>query len=345
MQTWRLLFLPFSLIYLLIVSIRNKCYDWGWFKCYAIKNPSICVGNITVGGTGKSPLVIYLIEQFKDRQQVVVLSRGYGRKTKGLQIAKENSTAEDIGDEPLMYWNRFDKEIPVIVAEERKVGVQYIEKNYPNALIILDDAFQHRKVKAGFSIVCMTYERPIFKDFVFPAGNLRESRFGLKRANLTLITKCPQRIDTKLFSEKLGLNQDDLFYSRITYKDLSELDSDKISKILLVTGIAKPEYLNRYLAEKLDGKLEVEGLFFPDHHDFSQKDIETIQQKVAIFGKNSLAIVTTEKDWMRLKPFEKELKDSEISIYIQYMSIAIENESKFIEQIKSYVTRANERSS
>jgi tetraacyldisaccharide 4'-kinase len=340
MQTWRLLFLPFSLIYLLIVSIRNKCYDWGWFKSYEIKNPSICVGNITVGGTGKSPLVVYLIEQFKDTQQVVVLSRGYGRKTKGLQFANENSTAEDIGDEPLMYWNRFEKQIPVIVAEERKVGVQYIEKNYPNALIILDDAFQHRKVKAGFSIVCMTYDRPIFKDFVFPAGNLRESQSGLKRSNLTLMTKCPDKIETNNFSTKLGINNNELFYSRITYKQIPELNSNEFSKILLVTGIAKPEYLNRYLAEKYN----VEGLFFPDHHDFSRKDIETIQQKVAIFGKNSLAIVTTEKDWMRLKPFEQELKDIGIPIYIQYMSIAIENESKFIEQIKSYVTRANERS-
>ncbi|MFN6074510.1 MAG: tetraacyldisaccharide 4'-kinase [Fluviicola sp.] len=340
MQTWRLLFLPFSLIYLLIVSIRNKCYDWGWFKSYEIKNPSICVGNITVGGTGKSPLVVYLIEQFKDTQQVVVLSRGYGRKTKGLQFANENSTAEDIGDEPLMNWNRFEKQIPVIVAEERKVGVQYIEKNYPNALIILDDAFQHRKVKARFSIVCMTYDRPIFKDFVFPAGNLRESRSGLKRSDLTLITKCPEIIESSNFSTKLGINNNKLFYSRITYKQIPELNSNEFSKILLVTGIAKPEYLNRYLAEKYS----VEGLFFPDHHDFSRKDIETIQQKVAIFGKNSLAIVTTEKDWMRLKPFEQELKDFGIPIYIQYMSIAIENESKFIEQIKSYVTRANERS-
>lgn len=340
MQTWRLLFLPFSLIYLLIVSIRNKCYDWGFFKSYEIKNPSICVGNITVGGTGKSPLVVYLIEQFKDTQQVVVLSRGYGRKTKGLQIANENSTAEDIGDEPLMYWKRFNHEIPVIVAEERKVGVQYIENNFPNALIILDDAFQHRKVKAGYSIVCMTYDRPLFKDFVFPAGNLRESRSGLKRSNLTLITKCPEIIEASNFSTKLGIHNNELFYSRITYKPIPELNSNEISKILLVTGIAKPEYLNRYLAEKYS----VDGLFFPDHHDFSRKDIETIQQKVAIFGKNSLAIVTTEKDWMRLKPFEKELKEIGIPIYIQYMSIAIENESKFIEQIKSYVTRANERS-
>lgn len=341
MQTWRLLFLPFSLIYLLIVSIRNKCFDWGIFKSYEIKNHSICVGNITVGGTGKSPLVVYLIEQFKDSQQVVVLSRGYGRKTKGLQIANENSTAEEIGDEPLMYWKRFNHEVPVFVAEERKVGVQFIEKNYPNALIILDDAFQHRKVKAGFSIVCMTYDRPIFKDFLFPAGNLRESRRGLKRSNLTLITKCPDKIEPQNFNRKLGLQGKELFYSRIKYRNIDEIDSKEISKILLITGIAKPEYLNRYLAEKYN----VEGLFFPDHHDFSRKDIETIQQKVAIFGKNSLAIVTTEKDWMRLKPFEKELNDIGIPIYIQYMSIAIENESKFIEQIKSYVIRANERSS
>ncbi len=342
MHRFRIILLPFSLIYLTIVSLRNWLYEVRIFSSYEIKNPSICVGNITVGGTGKSPLVAYLVEQFRE-QNPVILSRGYGRKTKGFILASVNSDANEIGDEPLMYWKRFEHSVPVIVCEDRKTAVLYIEKNFPNSLIILDDAFQHRKVKPGFSIVCMTVDRPVFKDFVFPAGNLREGRHGLKRADLTLVTKCvevPTKQSARFFATKLTLNSEQLFFSRITYTKLFEKEKDSFEKIVLLTGIAKPEYLNRYLSEKF----EVEGIFFPDHHNFSQKDIETIQQKVATFGTKSLALVTTEKDWMRLLPFENQLKALNSPIYIQHMSIAIENETHFLEKIKAYVTRANERS-
>lgn len=345
MQTMRLILLPFSWIYGIVVSLRNWLYSSGIKKSVPIPGKSICIGNITVGGTGKSPLTAYLASHFSEFRPVI-LSRGYGRKTRGLLVANETSTASEIGDEPMMYWTNFDKKIPVVVAEKRQIGVDYIRKEHASSLILLDDAFQHRAVKAGLNILLMTYDRPVFRDFAFPAGNLRETRAGMKRADIILVTKCPNSIPEEIknqFFTKLPLSKDQIFFSRVAYGPLKGLFGAKwksFDKLILVTGIAQPEPLYRFLAEKHS----IEAITFPDHHRFTSADIQQIQQKVATFANESCAVVTTEKDAVRFAEWEHEIRASEIPFFVQQISLHIEQEQAFNDLINKYVTRTNETS-
>lgn len=205
MKAIRWLLIPFSLIYGFIVFIRNKCYDWGIFKTVHIPIKSICVGNLSVGGTGKTPHVDYLIQHFlQSDTRIAVLSRGYGRQTNGVLIATESSTSADLGDEPLQYKQRYGDQIDVVVAEKRVLGVQAIQEKLPKTeLILLDDAFQHRAVQAGFSILITPFDDLFTNDFMLPTGNLREWKSGKKRANLIVVSKCPP---TCLPKPKLALS-------------------------------------------------------------------------------------------------------------------------------------------
>ncbi|MDF3028781.1 MAG: Tetraacyldisaccharide 4-kinase [Fluviicola sp.] len=345
MYSWRIVLLPFSWLYGLVVSIRNWFYNIGLFKSQPIQGASICIGNITVGGTGKSPLTAYIANLFK-AERPVILSRGYGRKTQGLHIANSQSTASEIGDEPMMYWTNFNHQIPVIVAEKRQIGVDWIRKNNEDSLILLDDAFQHRAVKAGLNILLMTYDRPVFSDFVFPAGNLREPRAGMKRADLALVTKCPDGLtenDKLPFRKKIPLEQDRIFFSEVVYGTLKGLFGaiwEPFDQIILVTGIARPEPLYRFLAENH----RVEALKFPDHHSFTREDIQQIQQKVATFANQRCVVVTTEKDAVRFAEWKEVILESNIPFFVQSISLKIDREEDFKELLKNYVVRANERS-
>lgn len=345
MDKFRLLLIPFSWLYALIVSIRNWMFDAGIKKSQPIPGASICIGNITVGGTGKSPLTAYLAHFFRT-ENPVILSRGYGRKTQGLLVADSASTASEIGDEPMMYWTNFNQQVPVVVAEKRQIGVDWIRENSPGSLILLDDAFQHRAVKAGLNILLMTYDRPIFSDFVFPAGNLREPRAGMKRADIALVTKCPQGISEKdkiPFRKKIPLNAANIFFSEVIYGDLKGLFGAvwrPVDQLILVTGIAQPEPLYRFLAENH----RIEAIKFPDHHSFTQADIQLIQQKVATFANQRCAVVTTEKDAVRLAEWKDAISESGIPFFVQSISLKIDREEDFKELLKNYVVRANERS-
>ncbi|MNK02193.1 Tetraacyldisaccharide 4'-kinase [compost metagenome] len=345
MDKFRLLLLPFSWLYGLIVSFRNWFYNIGIFKSRPIPGASICIGNITVGGTGKSPLTAYLADLFK-AEKPVILSRGYGRKTQGLLVADQTSTASEIGDEPMMYWTNFDQQIPVVVAEKRQIGVDWIRENKPDSLILLDDAFQHRAVKAGLNILLMTYDRPVFSDFVFPAGNLREPRAGMKRADLALVTKCPKELTENnqlRFREKIPLDPGKIFFSEVIYGDLKGLFGaiwKPVDQLILVTGIAQPEPLYRFLAENH----RIEAIKFPDHHSFTQADIQLIQQKVATFANQSCAVVTTEKDAVRFAEWKDAILESGIPFFVQSISLKIDREEDFKDLLKNYVVRANERS-
>lgn len=345
MQTVRLALLPFSWIYGIIVSLRNWLYDVGIKKTTPIPGKSICIGNITVGGTGKSPLTAYLAKHFKT-QNPVILSRGYGRKTKGLVIANETSSASEIGDEPMMYWTNFNYDIPVIVSEKRQIGIDYIRSNNSDSLILLDDAFQHRAVKSGLNIVLMTYDRPVFKDFVFPAGNLRETRAGLKRSDLILITKCPKTLtqaDKDYFIRNLPLPANKIFFSSIQYGSLNGLfgaEWSRFDKLILVTGIAQPEPLYRFLSETHS----IEAIQFADHHRFTYSDIQQIQQKVATFTDQRCAVVTTEKDAVRFAEWETEIRATKIPFFVQQITLKIEQEQAFNDLIDKYVARTNETS-
>lgn len=345
MYVIRRLLLPFSWVFGWITRCRNWLYTIGLLQSHEINGPAITIGNITVGGTGKSPLTAYLAYLFQANSPVI-LSRGYGRKTKGLIWANSQSNANEIGDEPMMYWSKFQQQIPVVVAEKRWSGIQSIRERYPTSLILLDDAFQHRAVKAGFQIVLMTYDRPIFNDFPFPAGNLRESRSGIQRANLVIVTKCPAQLtidQRNSFLKQLNFPAQNVFFSHIEYGNpvpLYPFTLKSYEQLLLVTGIAQPAPLKRFLAQHA----QVDSLEFPDHHDFTAHDIQKILQKVATFAPQTVALVITEKDAVKFTKWIETFKNNAIPVLVQQMQMKLDNEDYFKDILRDYVVRANEGS-
>ncbi len=299
MCIFKWLLLPFSLIYLIITSIRNIFYDKGFFKSYSFKTPTICVGNLSVGGTGKSPMIEHLIKLYKDDFNIAVLSRGYKRNTKGFLEVKREMTATQVGDEPLQFKRKFNA-IKVFVDTNRKNGIEQIEKQFPDTkLILLDDAYQHRRVKADLNILLTTYDNPFFKDFIIPVGRLRESRKGKNRADAIIITKCPNDIsENKIKSIKKHINANEnqhILFSTITYdekiySETETLDLRDFNDFCLVTGIANPKPLIQHLKNK---QKTFEHFKYPDHHNFTSKEIENLKSI-------HKPILTTEKDFTRL---------------------------------------------
>jgi tetraacyldisaccharide 4'-kinase len=339
MQIFRKLLWPFSLIYGFITYLRNKSYDFGISQTYIIPKKSICVGNLSTGGTGKTPHVAYLAEYLSSKIETTLLSRGYGRKTSGFIIVTEKSTAEDVGDEPLFYSTHFKNALHVAVCENRKEGVNQINTLFPsNKLIILDDAFQHRAVKAGFSILLTEFKAPFFNDLVLPAGNLREWQSGKHRADCIIVTKCPAQLtedQKQSFSLKLGFERKKVFFSSIEYGEIVPFSNQKEQpkNILLVTGIANPSPFVDWLKKEYT----VEHLQYKDHHVFSREEIEQIHQKFDIFAGSNKIILTTEKDFMRLKDYKEEFNLNAYPWYYQPISVKIDEEIKFKEIIDQYV--------
>jgi tetraacyldisaccharide 4'-kinase len=302
MNLLRKILFPFAILYGFITGIRNFLFDKGILKSYSFDVPVIAVGNLSVGGTGKTPQIEYLIRLLSPKYKVATLSRGYKRQSKGFVLADSTSNAEILGDEPFQFFSKF-KNIQVAVDADRKNGIeQLLSLPEKPEVILLDDAFQHRKVKAGFYVLLTSYGDLYSDDFMLPTGNLRECRSGAKRANVVIVTKCPanlsleeqNKIKTKL---QLDSNQE-LYFSFIDYDDsvYSEDKTLKVSEIknmdkLLLAGIAKPEPFFNQLQSKNDDKL-----VFPDHHHFSENDLLEIKNK----AQNDI-IITTEKDYVRLK--------------------------------------------
>lgn len=302
MNLLRKLLFPFAVLYGWITGFRNFLFDKEILKSYSFDVPVIAVGNLSVGGTGKTPQIEYLIRLLSPDYKVATLSRGYKRKSEGFLLADSASNAEILGDEPFQYHRKF-KQIQVAVDANRKNGIeQLLSQNEKPDVILLDDAYQHRKVKAGFYILLTTYGDLYADDLMLPTGNLREGRNGAKRADVIIVTKCPrdlsaeaqQKIASKL---KIG-KQQHLFFSYIDYDDFifSENASLAVSQIkdeskLLLAGIAKPKPFFDFLKNENDTILE-----FADHHDFSPSDSSEIKSKAA--GR---IVVTTEKDYVRLK--------------------------------------------
>jgi tetraacyldisaccharide 4'-kinase len=296
----RYLLFPFSIIYGCITAIRNFLYDNTILKSYSFKIPIIAVGNLSVGGTGKTPHVEYLIRLFQDTYKVATLSRGYKRKSSGFIIANKDATAELVGDEPFQMYLKFPK-INVAVDADRKNGIEKLLalKDKPD-VILLDDAFQHRKVKAGFYILLTSYNDLYYNDLMLPTGNLREYKSGAKRANMIIVTKCPEDISEiaqQNIKNKIGLNLP-VFFSCISYDDYVYNENEKIAvseikkvEKILVAGIAKPESFYRYLQNEND-----EVLTFNDHHQFTIEEIEALRLQT-----KTKKIITTEKDYVRLK--------------------------------------------
>ncbi len=340
MKTLRLFLYPFALIYRIITGIRNWCYDSGVCKSYSIPGKSITVGNISVGGTGKSPMVDYLIGLLLDNSvEVNTLSRGYGRTTKGLLEVNETSTALEVGDEPLMYKQKYGEQIKGLVCEDRKTGVEHI-RSRSEACILLDDAFQHRKVKAEIQIVLSTFENPFFKDHLLPAGNLRESKNGVKRADILLFTKAPDDLDRAVkesYIKQSGINPEKVFFSHIEYSGLESASGTSNSvpeNLLLVTGIADPGPLQN----ELNKNYHVELIKFPDHYNYTSADLLRIREKFDTFEALEKGIVTTEKDLMRLKEIPEFLEDLQ-NWYVQPIKFKIDREKEFNDLITNYACK------
>ncbi|MCX6272437.1 MAG: tetraacyldisaccharide 4'-kinase [Bacteroidetes bacterium] len=347
----RLLLFPFGLIYGLIGWLRNKAFDSGIFSSQSFPVAVISVGNLNMGGTGKTPHIEYLIRLLKEDYKVATLSRGYRRKTRGFLLADPGSTAETIGDEPLQYRRKFE-DIPVAVCENRKEGIRRLLAQYPDLdVILLDDAFQHRSVKSGISIVLTDYHKPYTQDYIFPVGMLREFRSGAKRSDIVIKTKTP-----KIFSPitRRSLEEDikpaphqQLFFSYLTYgmpvplfeKEDSPCKSS-YNTVLMVTGIANPDPLEIYLKES-DFFNELEKMIFPDHHLFTLKDAGTISKTFHNIVTRNKVMITTEKDAMRLR--DSSLATLLDSVHAFYLPIEVEFHKQdkliFDQQMLDYVRK------
>jgi tetraacyldisaccharide 4'-kinase len=285
-----------AIIYGTITWLRNKFFDWGIFKQKEYNIPIISIGNLSMGGTGKTPHIEYLIALYSKTYKIAVISRGYGRKTKGYRIVNTESIAAEVGDEPLQIKQKFEN-VLVVVCEKRVIAIDKVIAEYPEInLILLDDAFQHRHVKPKISILLTEYSRPFWNDAVVPAGRLREFAFGWRRADAIIVTKCPE--NNQLPIPKAILSKP-LYFSRIQYQ-APRLVSGNISKqIVLVTGIANPEPMLNYL--KAQNYILVKHFNYPDHYNFEETDIQKIRQ---LLTEDNL-LLTTEKDYMRLSWYFK----------------------------------------
>lgn len=305
----RFFLLPFAWLFHLVIFVRHKLFDWRILKSTSFSLPVVCVGNLTVGGTGKTPHIEYLIRLFQDRFQVAVLSRGYGRLSKGFLIATADTNASQIGDEPRQYSLKYPK-TTVAVHEKRVKGIQLLlENEIKPDLILLDDALQHRYVKAGLNILLTDFHRLYTDDHLLPVGRLRDIQSSAARAQVVVVTKMPHVfspfIEQDLVQRIHPLSHQTLFFSYLKYGNYLPVFSQSevyipknISSILLVTGIANVYPLKEHLLGKCTDLVE---LSFPDHHHYSEKDLQTISDTFHdILGKSKI-ILTTEKDAVRFK--------------------------------------------
>jgi len=348
-QFLRLFLWPFSFLYGLIIALRHYLYDRGVFKSEKFDLPVIVIGNLAVGGTGKSPMTEYLIRLLKDSFEIATLSRGYGRKTKGFLYVKETDSAKTVGDEPLQFKAKYP-DITVAVSEDRVVGVEKLKEKYQ--VIILDDAFQHRALVPGFSILLLDYESLFQPRLLLPAGNFRDLYSQRKRADLIIVSKSPAHLsekNKKKALKKVAANPNQpVLFSFLRYGmpyNTSERSSVKKEKILqkedhvlIVTGIANPKPLLNYVKVNCD---VVRLLSYPDHHDFTVKDINEIVKQFHALKFNKKYLLTTEKDFQRLKVYLKESVMADLPIWVIPVeaSFSDDDRKQFASLILNYCSR------
>ncbi len=342
----RILLLPFSLIFWIAIRIRHLLFDWGIIKSHEVGSKTICVGNLTVGGTGKTPHVEYLLKLLGDRYRLAMLSRGYRRQTKGFQLVTLHSSAVEVGDEPLQIKNRYPKTI-VAVDEKRVRGAETILAQHPEVdAIILDDAFQHRYIKPGLSILLIDYSRPVWSDFLLPAGNLRDISREMRRANVVVVTKCPKDIkDSEIlaFSKRVEVSSNArVFFSTYNYGEPIPVFQENCKnevptkKVVGLAGIANPLPFKNHLIENYN---LTEFHTFSDHHAFSKKEIWAIFEKFSKKGNEELCILTTEKDATRIRgidigSFDMASRFFYIPIQVGFLNY---NEVEFNNIVEEYV--------
>lgn len=307
--------MPLSWIYGIVMFIRNWMFDKNFLPQRQFDIPVVTVGNISVGGTGKTPHTEYIVSKLADSYNIAILSRGYKRKTKGFIVVNSQSTPANVGDEPLQMYKKLGPDVIVAVCENRRKGIEEICKNFPNIdLIVLDDGFQHRYVKPKISVLLIDYNRPIYEDDLLPLGRLRESAIQMNRADMVVFTKCPRDltpIDYRIMSKKLDLMPyQNLYFSSYNYGDLKpvfpEDDPMNISlkmsgendAALLLTGIANPRPFVKYFKHL---KMKIKVMHFSDHHNFTRKDMKNIERRFNDMSGCIKFIITTEKDAIRLQ--------------------------------------------
>ncbi|MEO0552870.1 MAG: tetraacyldisaccharide 4'-kinase [Bacteroidota bacterium] len=325
-----ILLFPFTLLYDLITRFRNHLYNIGYKRSFSFETNVISVGNLTVGGTGKTPMVEYIIRALQEKFKLATLSRGYGRKTKGFRIGGHDDTARTIGDEPFQILKKFS-DVNVIVCEDRALAIPFILSEKPDTeVILLDDAYQHRSVKPDLNILLTDFNLPFYNDFILPSGRLRESRLGAKRADIIVITKCPDSISEsqqkRIIDEVHKYNSEaEIFFTGIRYGDFKSFGTDDQlkDKLIAFSGIAKPDLFVNYLKSHYN---LTEHIGFKDHYEYTQKDVSKLVNKL----DTGSSLVTTEKDMVKLiKPeFEDLIKGASL-FYLPIEAYFIKDGKRF----------------
>ncbi len=340
----RLVLYPLSVIYKIITSLRNLLFDYRILESRTHSIPVICIGNLSIGGTGKTPHTSYIAKLLSKKHKIAILSRGYGRKSSNFNYVESDSTTSSVGDEPLQL--KFNNSNCIVaVSNNRNIGIEKILIDHPEIdLILLDDGFQHRKIRAGLNIIITPFKKPFIKNDLLPLGTLREASSGAKRADIILISKTPKEIDSKRKKEVLeSLNIEKHqkgYFSSITYhkyKNIrtdAELDNEEEYSITLVCAIADPNPLVQYLKKK---EQKVNVIKFRDHYNYTKKDIDNI---LLIYNKDKSTkklILTTEKDATKLRELLTNFKKEDV--YYIPIEITINDNKIFEEQLSDYVKR------
>lgn len=341
MPWYAFLLVPFALVYRVITGFRNFFYDKSLFKSFKSPIPTLIVGNLSVGGTGKTPMVEYLIRNLNPHLELASLSRGYGRKSKGFLKAQGQSSASEIGDEPLQIYVKFGSDLPVFVGEDRVAALEQIAKLEPlTDLVILDDAFQHRKLQGDFYCLLTTFDRPFYKDFLLPMGRLRESRQGANRADVVVVTKCPSGLlDSQKNKMREELNRylrknTPVFFSKTGYSDPYPLahDSPISDSLILVSGLANDNAFVHYCKSQYR---VLENVSFPDHHEYGLDDVRRIQALAQKHKHLSPVLLTTEKDAVKLKSLANQGFLGEIPIFVLPIEAQFDQEDE--KMLLSYI--------
>ncbi|MDX1629192.1 MAG: tetraacyldisaccharide 4'-kinase [Fulvivirga sp.] len=331
------LLFPFSILYDLGTRARNYLFDIGYKKSFDFDTRVVAVGNLSVGGTGKSPMVEYIIRKLHEKYKITTLSRGYGRKTKGFRIATDTDNAKSIGDEPMQFYRKFG-DINVAVGEERAVAIPFILAERPETeVIVLDDAYQHRTVLPDFNILLTDYQKPFFNDYVLPAGRLREARKGAARADAIVVTKCPESMDENqrdMFKNEISkYSTAPVFFSGIRYLDPVHVfgEAPFSGNIFLFSGIANPSKLSSYVKTQFNLLGEKH---FTDHHQYKNEDIRELNLKLQAIDAPDKGFLTTEKDMVKFLDGDFENKFSEFPLfYLPIETYFLEDGNKFDEML------------
>lgn len=344
------LLLPFSLLYGIGVGLRNKLFDWGILPSEQFPVPVICVGNLTVGGTGKTPHTELIVSFLKKKYRIAVLSRGYKRKSKGFVLANSQSTSYDIGDEPYQIHSKFP-DIIVAVDADRRNGIRnLLALKEPPEVIILDDAFQHRYVTPSFSIVLTEHSRPFYRDALMPVGRLRESKYGIHRSDAVVVTKCCpdiKPIEYRIIEKDMYLTaHQTVFFTSVTYAEIKPVfpgeaeswslrDIRKKDSILLIAGIASPD---NFIKELKKYSSNLIPMIYEDHHFFDKQNIEQIKDTFNGITSLGKVIITTEKDAARFKVMYDDIP-KEVRRALYYLPISIDFCTRSKEEFEEMINR------